>query len=340
MVEPPVAIHIGKQNNFLVCCSGTLGSLVKDASGVQYILSNNHVLADTDQAAPGENISQPGLVDNNCRPATTVAHFTVAPHLGTNVDAALAKLVAGTMNAGGSILGIGAPNSTPVSAKINMGVAKSGRTTGLTCASVQSVNTSVKVQYQKGCNQGLKFTISYTNQVAVASSSFSAAGDSGSLIISRSAAHPTALLFAGSSNITIGNPIGQVLSHVSSSLGKQVSFVGSPTRTTNVSCPATAGVVPAIQSTPSRVEMDRANAVKQAHESDLMADPAVMAVGIGADERNLAVITVYVETGRMHGAIPVEIEGVPTHIINTDRIRAYGWNERQRQTSANSCTAR
>jgi len=27
------------------CCSGTLGSLVKDSSGVQYTLSNNHVLA-------------------------------------------------------------------------------------------------------------------------------------------------------------------------------------------------------------------------------------------------------------------------------------------------------
>src|SRR5437667_10897442 len=138
------------------CCSGTLGSLVKDSSGLQYILSNKHVLADTDQAAPGQNISQPGLVDNNCRPDTTGAHFTVAPHLGTNVDAALAKLVAGTMNSGRSILGVRVPNPAPVSAKINMGVAKSGRTTGLTCGSVQSVNTSVKVQYQKGCNHGLK----------------------------------------------------------------------------------------------------------------------------------------------------------------------------------------
>ncbi len=322
------------------CCSGTLGSLVKDSSGLQYILSNNHVLADTDLAAPGENISQPGLVDNNCRPATTVAHFTVAPHLGTNVDAALAKLVAGTMNSGGSILGIGAPNSTPVSAKINMGVAKSGRTTGLTCGAVQSVNTSVKVQYQKGCNQGLKFTISYTNQVVVASSTFSAAGDSGSLIVSRSAAHPTALLFAGSSTTTVGNPIGQVLSHVSSSLGKQVSFVGSSSRTTNVSCPAAAGVTSATHGGPSRVDIDRVAAVKQAHESDLMADPAVIAVGIGADERNSAVITVYVETGHMHGAIPAELEGVPTRIISTDRIRAYGWNERQSQAVTNSCPAR
>jgi hypothetical protein len=321
------------------CCSGTLGSLVKDNSGVQYILSNNHVLADTDQAAPGQNISQPGLVDNDCRPATTVAHFTVAPHLGTNVDAALAKLVAGTMNSGGSILGVGVPNPAPVSAKINMGVAKSGRTTGLTCGSVQSVNTSVKVQYQKGCNQGLKFTISYTNQVVVASSTFSAGGDSGSLIVSKSAAHPTALLFAGSSTTTVGNPIGQVLSHVSSSLGKQVSFVGSSTRTTNVSCPVAAAVTSAIGG-PSRVDIDRVDAVKQAHESDLMADPAVMAVGIGADERNSAVITVYVETGRTHGAIPAELEGVPIRIIGTDRIRAYGWNERQSQAAANSRSAR
>src|SRR5437899_12713696 len=332
----------GNVNNIgnAFCCSGTLGSLVKDSSGTEYILSNNHILADTDQATPGENISQPGLVDNNCQPATTVAHFTVAPHLGTNVDAALAKLVAGTMNSGGSILGIGVPNPAPVSAKINMGVAKSGRTTGLTCGAVQSVNTSVKVQYQKGCNQGLKFTISYTNQVVVASSTFSAAGDSGSLIVSKSAAHPTALLFAGSSTTTIGNPIGQVLSHVSSSLGKQVSFVGSSTRTTNVSCPAAAGVTSATQGGPSRVDIDRVDAVKGAHESELMADPAVMAVVIGADERNSAVITVYVETGRMHGAIPAELEGSPIRIISTDRIRAYGWNERQNQATANSCSAR
>src|SRR5438876_5559368 len=322
------------------CCSGTLGSLVKDSSGVPYILSNNHVLADTDQATPGENISQPGLVDNNCQPATTVAHFTVAPHLGTNVDAAIAQLVTGTMDSGGSILDIGQPSTSTAAASVNQSVAKSGRTTGLTCGSVQSVSTSVKVQYQKGCNQGLKFTISYTNQVVVASSTFSAAGDSGSLIVSKSAAHPTALLFAGSSTTTVGNPIGQVLSHVSSSLGKQVSFVGSSTRTTNVSCPAAAGVTSATQGGPSRVDIDRVDAVKGAHESDLMADPAVMAVGIGADERNSAVITVYVETGRMHGAIPAELEGIPIRIISTDRIRAYGWNERQSQAAANSCSAR
>src|SRR4030095_15073990 len=43
------------------CCSGTLGSLVTDGT-TQYVLSNNHVLARVDQAATGEDISQPGLI--------------------------------------------------------------------------------------------------------------------------------------------------------------------------------------------------------------------------------------------------------------------------------------
>src|SRR5262249_23712263 len=51
------------------CCSGTLGSLLTNGT-TQYILSNNHVLARQDRAAVGEDISQPGLIDNNCRPAT------------------------------------------------------------------------------------------------------------------------------------------------------------------------------------------------------------------------------------------------------------------------------
>src|ERR1043166_6921632 len=48
------------------CCSGTLGSLVT-GGGTFYILSNNHVLARQDQAASGEDISQPGLADNHCQ---------------------------------------------------------------------------------------------------------------------------------------------------------------------------------------------------------------------------------------------------------------------------------
>ncbi len=58
------------------CCSGTLGALVADSSNTQFILSNNHVLADSDKATPGDAISQPGLVDVGC--ALTVWE-TVSP---------------------------------------------------------------------------------------------------------------------------------------------------------------------------------------------------------------------------------------------------------------------
>jgi hypothetical protein len=305
---------------------------------VQYILSNNHVLARMDQAASGEDISQPGLIDNNCRPGAIVGDFSVAPHLGTNVDAALAALRSGMMDSTGAILDVGVPNSTPAAATVNATVAKSGRTTGLTCGPVQSTNTSVKVQYQQGCNQGKKFTITYTNQVVVGGS-FSAGGDSGSLIVTQSAAHPTALLFAGSSSTTIGNPISEVLTQVSSSLNKTVSFVGSSSRTANVTCPAAGGAAP--RSRPSQFGLDRAAAAQRAHVERLMADPAVLAVGVGASEKNpsQAVVNIYLETGRAHGPIPSEIDGVKTQVIRTDLIRAYGWNEKNR-ASGNSCSAK
>ncbi|MDR7423629.1 MAG: hypothetical protein QN159_14345 [Armatimonadota bacterium] len=50
----------------LFCCTGTLGSLVQDGAGTQFILSNNHVLARTNKASLGEEIIQPGLADQNC----------------------------------------------------------------------------------------------------------------------------------------------------------------------------------------------------------------------------------------------------------------------------------
>src|ERR1044071_9369580 len=73
------------------CCSGTLGALVTNGT-TQYILSNNHVLGLADQAAVGDDVSQPGLIDNNCAVATLVADFTTAVPLGQNVDAAIAQL--------------------------------------------------------------------------------------------------------------------------------------------------------------------------------------------------------------------------------------------------------
>jgi hypothetical protein len=62
------------------CCSGTLGSLIADQNGKQYILSNNHVLGRLGNAMPGEPVVQPGYVDTFCNSSqpNTVAHFTAA----------------------------------------------------------------------------------------------------------------------------------------------------------------------------------------------------------------------------------------------------------------------
>ncbi len=55
-------------NQIVDCCAGTLGSLIQNSTGTQYLLSANHVLARSDQASVGEMIVQPGLIDNNCTP--------------------------------------------------------------------------------------------------------------------------------------------------------------------------------------------------------------------------------------------------------------------------------
>src|SRR5438309_11198615 len=59
------ANSVGNVNNIgkSFCCSGTLGSLVKESSGVQYILSNNQVWRDIVQAAADEDVAPPGSVD-------------------------------------------------------------------------------------------------------------------------------------------------------------------------------------------------------------------------------------------------------------------------------------
>lgn len=137
------------------CCSGTLGSLVT-AGGTQYILSNNHVLARQDQAATGEDISQPGLVDNGCRAATIVADYSKAVTLGQNVDCAVAALRSGQMDSSGFIEGVGVINSTVTNPSVGLAVQKSGRTTGHTTGTIGSINTSVSVQYQLQCGKGRK----------------------------------------------------------------------------------------------------------------------------------------------------------------------------------------
>jgi len=316
------------------CCSGTLGALVTDGSN-QYILSNNHVLARSDQAVAGEDVSQPGMIDLGCRVNTIVADFSGAAPLGSNVDAAVAQLRSNTMDSSGFIEDIGVPGNSIVNPTVGLAVAKSGRTTGFTTGSITSVNTSVNVQYQRGCNQGKKFTVSYTGQIIIGSSTFSAGGDSGSLIVTNNSSHnPVGLLFAGSSTSTIANPIGQVLTRLGSALGRTFSFGGggggaSPTTRDESQGPGgrrpfVPGIESLMQQLPEQA-VERVSAILENHRANLMFQPGVMGVGVGASGRadGEAAIVVYVnKDAGTKPILPDSIEGVPVTVVLTDQFIA------------------
>jgi len=297
------------------CCSGTLGALLTDGT-TNYILSNNHVLGLSGNAVVGQDISQPGLIDNGCAVSTVVADFTAAPQLGpSNVDAAVAQLRPGTMDASGFIEDIGVPSSIAVTPAVGMSVAKSGRTTGFTTGTIGSINTSVSVQYQAGCGQGKKFVVSFTNQVVINSSTFSAGGDSGSLIVTNNSSHnPVALLYAGSSTTTIGNPIGQVLTQIGQVLGRTVSVAGT-TQGPSIETLAENGLLPQ--------EVERVTSVKNRHERELMSQAGVIGMGVGPDDRGNPAIVIYVDRGMGRvPALPARLDNENVKVVLTDAFVA------------------
>jgi hypothetical protein len=335
------------------CCGGTLGSLVS-RGGNLYILSNNHVLSRSDAGVitsgqtPGDAITQPGLIDNNCAvPPTTVATLSQFFNLEngnaqTNIDAALAQITQGAIDPTGTILQLGGANNNnaPTDAPPHQGtiltsaqavgsphnglVAKSGRSTGLTCSAIFAVNASFSVEYQRGCGTGTTFSASFSSQVDITNNGFSAQGDSGSLIVTQDTADPVALLFAGSTTDTVGNPISAVLNGLADPNTQSIpGFVG-----TNATHPVAACSLPGPQSGMTarlavRKQMASAEAlrislaIRDAHASELMAHREVQAVGVGAsyDHATEPAILLFVLAGQPRTNLPSEVDGVRTRII-------------------------
>jgi len=332
--------------NTITCCGGTLGSLVV-RGGTQYILSNTHVLARTDLGTIGDPIIQPGLVDASCSKtqATTVANLSQFYNLETGpapkIDAAIAQVVSGDVSATGSIDYLGATtdaNGVPVpgaphagsgvAGAVNMAVAKSGRSTGLTCSTIFSTNTTTSVQYQKGCGTGTTFSVTYANQVDVTGGSFSAEGDSGSLIVTQSTADPVALLYAGSDADTVGNPVSGVLNFFKSGVNS-VTFVGGAAHQV-IGCtlplkPASATLT--VQAPLTSAEgLQNATGVRDAHAPELLAHPEVQAVGVGGsyDNPNEPALLFFITRGQPRTNIPQQVDGVRTRIIEGDLFPSRG----------------
>lgn len=339
------SLDMTTSGNTVTCCSGTLGSLVQRGSTF-YILSNNHVLARSDQGKKGvDPITQPGLVDTNCTPGTTVATLTdyvtlpqggtsTAPKPGT-VDAAIAQIVSSAaVDTSGSILELGTasstpnvpnpapPASTPVAPLVGMAVAKAGRSSGLTCSTISSVNTAVDIDYSTSCSGGTSFTVEYNNQIVIGGGSFSAAGDSGSLVVNTNTAQPVGLLYGGDNTSTVANPIGAVLNAFS---GGPLTMVGGAPHAVVCPKPATAAPAAAQATAPlAATEVAHAADVSNRRATRLMANPDVagIAVGRSQDAPDSAAVIIYVKSIPEPGAFPAELEGVRTKIVPVSEAEA------------------
>jgi hypothetical protein len=174
--------------------AGTFGCLVRDrATGAPLMLSNNHVLANSNDATPGDAILQPGPADGGRQGADTIA--------ANLVDAAVARpnLSADILD---EIMEIGRVAGT-LPAALGMAVRKSGRTTGLTSGEITVMEATVTVSYGAGKDA------TFENQLIMGP--MSQGGDSGSLIVAAGSLQAVGLLFAGSEQSTIANPIQAVL---------------------------------------------------------------------------------------------------------------------------------
>ncbi|MEJ2107681.1 MAG: hypothetical protein P8X48_10195 [Acidiferrobacteraceae bacterium] len=230
----PGGVSIGHRD----ITAGTLGCLVRK-NGQALILSNNHVLANSNAAQTGDPILQPGPYDggkypddhianleafvpinfggqpSGCSTANGVATLlnAIARVLGSNtrmqaidaravdnlVDAAIARPI-DPQDVSDTILDVGTISGT-VEAALGMALKKSGRTTGLTTGAIQQLDVTADVQYGPGQ------TARFTDQLMAGP--MSQGGDSGSAVLDNDN-HLVGLLFAGSDNSTIINRIDNV----------------------------------------------------------------------------------------------------------------------------------
>ncbi len=211
--------------------AGSIGARVVDGAGNVYVLSNNHVLANSNDATIGDAELQPGPFDGGTDPSDrigTLFAFKPIDFSGGNntFDAAIALSDRDSLsNATPLDDGYGMPNSAiygdangdgtfdDEAALLGLNVKKYGRTTKLTHGQITGINATVDVCYEVFIFICVK-SARYVDQLIITPGGFSGGGDSGSLIVTDDAtSNPVALLFAGSSAQTIANRIDLVLNY-------------------------------------------------------------------------------------------------------------------------------
>jgi hypothetical protein len=240
----PGGVSIGHRN----ITAGTLGCLVKK-NGETLILSNNHVMANSNDAQPGDAILQPGPHDGGTYPDDQIAELhdfvpvsLTEPQLPT--ECPIANQVASFLNSVAKAVGsdarlqavtiraednlVDAAVARPLKVEdvsdeilevgalagvaqgeLGIAIKKSGRTTGFTTGEIMQVDVTVNVQYGTGR------IARFTDQLMAGA--MSQGGDSGSAVLDNDN-NLVGLLFAGSDTTTIINRIENVFSALGLSL--------------------------------------------------------------------------------------------------------------------------
>jgi hypothetical protein len=329
------------------CCSGTLAALVVDQKGTQYILSANHIMGRVGHAAPGEPIVQPGYIDTLCdfTMPNTVARFTFAPPIASsNIDAAIAQVVPGAVDPQGKIIGLGGiandgsyiaapPANTTVPAQVGMPVAKSGRTTGLSCGTVVAVEGTISIGFPADCGNPTAASITFQHQVVM--DSIARPGDSGSLVVEASTARPVTtvdgLTYDG--QFTTGNPASDILAALNAGTGSTLTFVGGGQHA--VSCQIPSGSsqssFPAASTRAESTyipakEITRAVEVKRKYEREIMKASSVVGMAIGRSDVNprRPSFLVFVEGGKASQHIPASLDGIEVRVVRSGQFKAAG----------------
>jgi hypothetical protein len=205
------------------------GTISPPASGIgipprYYVLSNNHVLANSNDASLGDPILQPGPFDGGTDPADRIARLSrfipitfnppvpLAQH-NNLVDAAVAEGEFHDLDR--EIYWTGYVPGWRPKANVTVGttVQKTGRTTNYTIGRITTINATVDVGYGGGRVARFRDQILTTNM--------SAGGDSGSLVTTLDDV-AVGLLFAGSSVVTILNQIENVRSLLRVEVAEQI----------------------------------------------------------------------------------------------------------------------
>ncbi len=219
--------------------NGTLGVCVTLNDDNTYMLSNNHILADSNQLGIGTNIIQPSRgdgghsvndivgslsdfvpLDFGTTTITTPWGWTFTFPNTNHVDAAIAMVNDAFNGANKEIHWVGYPKymhddtSWNIFKRISLigrRVCKMGRTTHYTLGTIISVSSDRWIgPYSTGQNAWFEDQI----RIKGLYGRFSAPGDSGSLVVDAETKEPIGLLFSGGGNYTNANPINKVISEL------------------------------------------------------------------------------------------------------------------------------